>query len=163
MQIQSIIYNTENSISIIATLSIASLVMVMIGCYLLFISHAKYVKARKMNADVVLTIFTMLAVVASSFVLAYHTSFRIHAPEASLTSIEKFITVKDDKVTIKSWSKDKDLKKFKYDIDLSRDPDQVFQLKADETYDRYSLIDSRYKEHPISKEEYEMLKSKRHS
>lgn len=162
MEIQSIIYNSETTVSTIATLSIASLAMVMIGCYLLFISHAKYVKARKMNADVVLTICTTFAVITSSFILAYHTSFRIHAPEASLTSIETFITVKDDKVTIKSWSKDKDLKKFKYDIDLSLDPEQVFQLKADETYDRYSLIDSRYKEHPISKEEYEMLKSKRH-
>lgn len=163
MQIQSIIYNTETTISIIATLTVASLVMVMIGCYLLFISHAKYVKARKMNADVVLTICATFAVIASSFILAYQTSFRIHAPEASLSSIEKFITVKDDKVTIKSWSKDRDLKRFKYDISLSRDSDQVFQLKADETYERYSLIDQQSKDHPISKEEYEMLKAKRHS
>lgn len=163
MQIQSIIYNTQNTISTIATLSIVSLVMVMIGCYLLFISHVKYVKARKMNADVILTALITVTMLASSFLLAYHTSFRIHAPEASLRSIERFITVKDDKITIKSWSKDKDLKKFKYDVNLSRDPEQVFQLKADETYERYSLIDSRSKEHPISKEEYEMLKSKRYS
>ena len=163
MQIQSIIYNTENSIPIIATLSIASLVMTAVGCYLIFISLAKYVKAHKLNIDVALTICLTFAVIASSFILAYHTSFRIHAPEASLTSIDRFITVKDDKVTIKDWSKNKDLKKFKYDIDLSRNPEQVFQIKADETYERYSLIDSRYKEHPISKEEYEMLKAKRHS
>lgn len=163
MQSQSIIYNTETTISIIATLTIVSLVMLMIGCCLLFISRAKYVKARKMNADVILTVLTTLAVLASSFILAFSVNSRIHAPETSLQSIERMIAVESDKVTIKSWSKDKDLKKFRYDINLSRDSDQVFQLKADETYERYSLIDSRSKEHPISKEEYEMLKAKRHS
>lgn len=163
MQIQSIIYNAETTISIIATLTIVSLVMLMVGCCLLFISHAKYVKAREMNADVILTALTTLAVLASSFILAFSANSRMHASESSLASIEKFITVEGDKVTIKSWSKDKDLKKFKYDVNLSRDSDQVFQLKADETYERYSLTDQRSKEHSISKEEYEMLKAKRHS
>ena len=163
MQIQSIIYNTETTISIIATLTIVSLVMMTIGCYLLFISHAKYVKSHEINADVILTALTTLAVLASSFLLAFNVNSRIHAHEASLQSIEKFITVKDDKVTIKSWSKEKDLKKFRYDVSLSDKSDQVFQLKSDETYDRYSLIDQKSKEHPISKEEYEMLKAKRHS
>ena len=163
MQIQSIIYNTETTISIIATLTIVSLVMLMVGCCLLFISRAKYVKTRKMNADVILTALTTLAVLASSFILAFSVNVRTRTPEASLASIENFITVEGDKVTIKSWSKDKDLKKFKYDVNLSRDSDQVFQLKADETYERYSLIDLRSKEHSISKEEYEMLKAKRHS
>lgn len=163
MQIQSIIYNTETTVAVILTLAIVSLVMLLIGCYLLFISHAKYVKAHKLNADVILTALTTLAVIASSFILAFSVNVRTHTPKASLASIEKFITVEGDKVTIKSWSKDKDLKKFKYDINLSRDSDQVFQLKADETYEKYSLIDSRSKEHQISKEEYEMLKAKRHS
>lgn len=163
MKIQSIIYNTENTVSTIATLTVASLVMVIIGCYLLFISHAKYVKSHEINADLVLTICTTLAVLASSFLLAFNVNSRIHSPGASLQSIERMIAVEGDKVTIKSWSKEKDLKKLKYDIDLSDKSDQVFQLKADETYERYSLIDSRSKEHSISKEEYEMLKSKRHS
>ena len=151
MQIQSIIYNTETTISIIATLTVASLVMMLTGVVcLLNIVHARHRKSKKLTADLFL-------------LLAFNVNSRIHAPKASLTSIENFITVEGDKVTIKSWSKDRDLKKFKYDINLSRDSDQVFQLKADETYERYSLIDSRSKEHSISKEEYEMLKSKRHS
>ena len=164
MQIQSIIYNTETTISIIATLTVASLVMMLTGVVcLLNIVHARHRKSKNLATDLVLLICTTAVVLASSFLLAFNVNSRIHAPKASLASIENFVTVEGDKVTIKSWSKDKDLKKFKYDVHLSRDSDQVFQLKADETYDRYSLIDSRYKEHPISKEEYEMLKSKRHS
>ena len=164
MQIQSIIYNTETTISIIATLTVASLVMMLTGVVcLLNIVHARHRKSKKLTADLFLLICATVVVLASSFLLAFNVNSRIHAPKASLASIEKFITVEGDKVTIKSWSKDKDLKKFKYDINLSRDSDQVFQLKADETYERYSLIDSRSKEHQISKEEYEMLKAKRHS
>ena len=164
MQIQSIIYNTETTISIIATLTVASLVMMLTGVVCLInIVHARHRKSKKLTADLFLLICVTVVVLASSFLLAFNVNSRIHAPKASLASIEKFITVEGDKVTIKSWSKDKDLKKFKYDINLSRDSDQVFQLKADETYERYSLIDSRSKEHQISKEEYEMLKAKRHS
>lgn len=164
MQIQSIIYNTETTISIIATLTVASLVMMLTGVVcLLNIVHARYRKSKKLTADLFLLVCVTVVVLASSFLLAFNVNSRIHAPKASLASIENFITVEGDKVTIKSWSKDKDLKKFKYDINLSRDSDQVFQLKADETYERYSLIDSRSKEHQISKEEYEMLKAKRHS
>lgn len=164
MQIQSIIYNTETTISIIATLTVASLVMMLTGVVcLLNIVHARHRKSKKLTADLFLLICVTVVVLVSSFLLAFNVNSRIHAPKASLASIENFITVEGDKVTIKSWSKDKDLKKFKYDINLSRDSDQVFQLKADETYERYSLIDSRSKEHQISKEEYEMLKSKRHS
>lgn len=164
MQIQSIIYNTETTISIIATLTVASLVMMLTGVVcLLNIVHARHRKSKKLTADLFLLICVTVVVLASSFLLAFNVNSRIHAPKASLASIENFITVQGDKVTIKSWSKDKDLKKFKYDINLSRDSDQVFQLKADETYERYSLIDSRSKEHQISKEEYEMLKAKRHS
>lgn len=164
MQIQSIIYNTETTISIIATLTVASLVMMLTGVVcLLNIVHARHRKSKKLTADLFLLICVTVVVLASSFLLAFNVNSRIHTPKASLASIENFITVEGDKVTIKSWSKDKDLKKFKYDVNLSRDSDQVFQLKADETYERYSLIDSRSKEHSISKEEYEMLKSKRHS
>lgn len=164
MQIQSIIYNTETTISIIATLTVASLVMMLTGVVcLLNIVHARHRKSKNLATELVLLVCTTAVVLASSFLLAFNVNDRIHAPKASLASIEKYIAVEGDKVTIKSWSKDKDLKKFKYDIDLSSSPEQVFQLKADETYERYSLIDSRYKEHPISKEEYEMLKSKRHS
>lgn len=164
MQIQSIIYNTETTISIIATLTVASLVMMLTGVVcLLNIVHARHRKSKKFTADLFLLICVTVVVLASSFLLAFNVNSRIHAPKASLASIENFITVEGDKVTIKSWSKDKDLKKFKYDINLSRDSDQVFQLKADETYERYSLIDSRSKEHQISKEEYEMLKAKIHS
>lgn len=164
MQIQSIIYNTETTISIIATLTVASLVMMLTGVVcLLNLVHARHRKSKNLTTDLVLLICTTVVVLASSFLLAFNVNSRIHAPKASLASIENFITVEGDKVTIKSWSKDKDLKKFKYDVNLSRDSDQVFQLKADETYERYSLIDSRSKEHSISKEEYEMLKSKRHS
>jgi len=164
MQIQSIIYNTETTISIIATLTVASLVMMLTGVVcLLNIVHARYRKSKNLTIDLVLLICTTVVVLASSFLLAFNVNSRIHAPKASLASIENFITVEDDKVTIRSWSKNKDLKKFKYDVNLSRDSDQVFQLKADETYERYSLIDSRSKENLISKEEYEMLKSKRHS
>lgn len=166
MQIQSMIYNTETTISIIATLTVASLVMMLTGVVcLLNIVHARHRKSKKLTADLFLLICVTVVVLVSSFLLAFNVNSRIHAPKASLASIEKFITVEGDKVTIKSWSKDKDkdLKKFKYDINLSRDSDQVFQLKADETYERYSLIDSRSKEHQISKEEYEMLKAKRHS
>lgn len=164
MQIQSIIYNTETTISIIATLTVASLVMMLTGVVcLLNIVHARYRKSKKLTADLFLLICVTVVVLASSFLLAFNVNSRIHAPKASLASIENFVTVEGDKVTIKSWSKDKDLKKFKYDINLSRDSDQVFQLKADETYERYSLIDSRSKEYSISKEEYEMLKSKRYS
>ena len=164
MQIQSIIYNTETTISIIATLTVASLVMMLTGVVcLLNIVHARHRKSKKLTADLFLLICVTVVVLASSFLLAFNVNSRIHAPKASLASIENFITVEGDKVTIKSWSKDKDLKKFKYDINLSRDSDQVFQLKANETYERYRLIDSRSKEHSISKEEYEMLKSKRYS
>lgn len=164
MQIQSIIYNTETTISIIATLTVASLVMMLTGAVcLLNIVHARHRKSKKLTADLFLLICVTVVVLASSFLSAFNVNSRIHAPKASLASIENFITVEGDKVTIKDWSKNKDLKKFKYDIDLSRNPEQVFQIKADETYERYSLIDSRYKEHPISKEEYEMLKAKRHS
>lgn len=143
MQIQSIIYNTETTISIIATLTVASLVMMLTGVVcLLNIVHARHRKSKKLTADLFLLICVTVVVLASSFLLAFNVNGRIHAPKASLASIENFITVEGDKVTIKSWSKDKDLKKFKYDINLSRDSDQVFQLKADETYERYSLIDS---------------------
>ena len=48
MQIQSIIYNTETTISIIATLTVASLVMMLTGVVcLLNIVHARHRKSKK--------------------------------------------------------------------------------------------------------------------
>ena len=164
MQIQSIIYNTETTFAAILTLSIASFAMLVGGCYLLHITHVKYAKDRKATADFILTAFTTIAMLASSFLLAFIVSSRIHTPQASLKSIEKFITVEEGKVKISSWSKELDFKKFDYDDRrISKKTDQIFQLKADETYERYSLIDQKSKEHSISKEEYELLRSKRHS
>ncbi len=111
MQIQSIIYNTETTISIIATLTVASLVMMLTGVVcLLNIVHARHRKSKKLTADLFLLICVTVVVLVSSFLLAFNVNSRIHAPKASLASIENFITVEGDKVTIKSWSKDNTVK-----------------------------------------------------
>ena len=76
--------------------------------------------------------------------------------QISIIDIKDNITIDNNKVIIKPLEQNYKYKDDKFD----KTKEQTFKIEYDEFYNKYFLTDQYFTRHEISKEEYDMLKSK---
>ena len=124
---------------------------------------------RSTNLTVNVILIAVLSIVLISLLIT--TKNKVYRLEpyrsVSLTEVSDLITVDKDKVEIKPLTDKQSNYDYTYEVDddnviqIDRNETQTFKIEEDTFYDRMYLIDRNNSKHELSKEEIDLIKSKR--